>query len=619
MRKLIHSNFEIDLANYKIVDTEENPWFLEDIPLKFTFPFEIDLSDEMDANFGFISSYNNSPQTLFPLVFQDNDTISEAELELEELGGKKLAALFRSGIEQLPSWDKKLSELTLDNFDLENETIYEHARTIIPQTWPAVNYNFPSVHIDTIDNQDELWLAFKRRINDYNGIEFPDNYVDETTYEPVNRNIIQPLPYALHILKQGLLDAGLELQGNILDDERLKKMTIYSAKEYFIKREDQELNIVLFNKEYLYKYLPPVNVRYPIGFYQKEISVPRGRFNILGQINITARLFDSDPTTDYKISFDGVQIASGGNGNHTIDIDVLNDTNTPKIILVECDSRVRMINPNVDVSLLEEDEFHNVVDLQILALEKYDTNGDSIPTIINENKVDLTKAVADITFGEYFKTLTKHWFNYDYDIQDGIITMNKVEEQINYENAFDLSPFEIKEPIRRFKQGYSFLLKFSDADNEFGYVYDKIFQSSSGVVTSGFKENEKTTTIEINALPLPLLEREGITTAHAFESSESKIYAVVYDGMTNNRNVAKNPVNILLPAVHTESWLKWFSTRINAQEYRWPFKAWAEQLIGLKAKGKAFAYGRYHIIKKIQKTEIQPDLYEVDIEMESLE
>ena len=37
MRKLIHSNFELDISTFKITDTEENPWFLDEIPLKFTF------------------------------------------------------------------------------------------------------------------------------------------------------------------------------------------------------------------------------------------------------------------------------------------------------------------------------------------------------------------------------------------------------------------------------------------------------------------------------------------------------------------------------------------------------------------------------------------------------
>jgi hypothetical protein len=608
----------IDLSNYSITETEENPWFLSDIPLKFTFPFEIDLDDELDQAFGFLSSHQTSPETLYPLIYQNQNEIEQAELEIEEVNGRKVTVSFTYGLEQLPSWEKKLSELSLDNFDLEDETIYEHALSVISQTWPAVNYNFPLIHIDTIDTEEELWLSFKSRINDYNGVEFPDNFVDDTTYAPINRNIIQPLAYALHILTQGLLEAGLTLEGDILSDERLTKKCIYTPKEYYLKREDQELDLFLYNTEYEFKYSPPTNLRYPIGYFEKTQDVPRGRFNILGTVTITDRLFSSDPGVFYRIFFDGVQISSGGSGSFSIDLEIINNENINKAVTIEANSLVRMINPNVDVSLLEEDEFHVVVDLQILPLERYDVDGNSIPTIINENKVDLTKAVPDITFGDYFKAIL-NWYNYDYEIKNGIITMNKVEDQINYQNAVDLSEWEVKEPLKTYRKGFSYLLQFQDSTNDFGYTFDKVFQSASGVLNSGFKTNEKTTPIEIAALPLPLIERNGSVTAHAFETNETKIYAVIYDGLTNNRNICKDPTNILLPAVHAASWFKWFSFRINAQEFRWNFKAWSEQLAGLKAKGKAFAYGRYHIIKKIQKTELKHDLYEVEVELESME
>lgn len=606
MRKLIHSNFEIDLSSYKITDTEENPWFLDEIPLKFTFPFEIDLDDETDANFGFISSYQTSPETLYPLVFQNNNAIEQAELELQDLNGKKLTASLTYGLEQLPSWDKKLSELSLDNFDLTGETIYQHARTIISQTWPAVNYNFPMVHIDTIDAEEELWLSFKRRINDYNGIEFPSNYVDPITFEPINRNIIQPLPYALHILKQGLLDAGLTLDGEILTDERLIKKCIYTPKEYFVKRENPEYSVLIFDGEYVSIISTSSNGN--IARYYSSLEILPGKYNILGTIK-TNSVFQSSTFPSGKIFLNNVQVWSQPSTivpENFIDIIIDTESNTTNLLEVKVDSR--LINDNDYV----------VVDLLILPLELYDTEGNSIPTVINENRVDLTKAVPDLTFGEYFKGIL-NWYNYDYEIIDNTITMNKVEGQINYNDSFDLSNFEVKEPGRTFRKGYSYLLKFQDADNEFGYTFEQVFQSASGVLNLGFKTDDKTATIEINALPLPIIEREGVTTAHAFEASETKIYAVIYDGTTNGRNIAKDPTEILLPAVHAANWFKWFSFRINAQEFRWSFKAWAEDLIGLKAKGKAFAYGRYHVIKKIQKTEIQPDLFEVDIEQESLE
>jgi hypothetical protein len=608
MRKLIHSNFELDISGYKITDTEENPWFLDEIPLKFTFPFEIDLNDENDRNFGFISSYLNQPETIYPLIFSNGDQMEEAELELEELTGTRLNATLTYGLEQLPSWDKKLSELPLDNFDLVGETIYEHAKDIISQTWPDVNYNFPQIHIDTIDSEEENWLDFEGRINNYNGTSFPANYVDPIEYTPVNKTILQPLPYWLHILIKGFELAGLTLVGDILTDARLLKKCVYTPKEYFVKRENPELGTLLYGQDY--ESIIHSGGYGEFGEYEVIIDVNIwGKFNLLGVINTLSGGFGSGaPAPEAQIYFNGTNIWSspgtlGGENNMDVDVIFTSNETDPNELRIWCRSKVVTD--------------YTIFDLQLLPLELYDSEGDSIPTIINENKVDLTKAVPDVTFGEFVKA-TLNWYNYDYVIDGEKVTMNLVESEINYDNAFDLSAFEVKEPSRRFRKNYSYYLKFAEATNDFGYIFEQVFQSNDGVFYSGFKTDEKTSTIEINALPLPLLERKGITTAHGFETSDTKIYAVIYDGLTNNLNLAKSSEEILLPAVHATNWQKWFDFRINAQEFKWPFKAFFEQLIGLKAKGKVFAYGRYHIVKRIQKTEIKPELYEIEIETETM-
>ena len=165
MRKFIHSNFEIDLSKLKISDVQENPWFTDKFFSKFTFPFEMDLSEENDINFGFISFYNaNSHQTIFKGKYVHRNIMEDAVLEIEEVSDKITLSL-SYGFDEFPNFKKKLSELPLDKFEVTN--IYNHAATIISQTWPAVNYNFPQLHIDKIDNTQAPWEAFEKIINNY--------------------------------------------------------------------------------------------------------------------------------------------------------------------------------------------------------------------------------------------------------------------------------------------------------------------------------------------------------------------------------------------------------------------------------------------------------------------
>jgi hypothetical protein len=139
------------------------------------------------------------------------------------------------------------------------------------------------------------------------------------------------------------------------------------------------------------------------------------------------------------------------------------------------------------------------------------------------------------------------------------------------------------------------------------------------VSTSSYTTNEKTSTIEIAALPLPLLVRNGVQTAHAFESNNSKLFVVLYDGITSGLNLTKDPSGINLPAVHLTNWKKWFDFRINTQEFLWSLRMNSVEFSSLASKSKIYAYGKYHVVKTINDTEVAPDEFEIEIETSTLE
>lgn len=104
MRKVIHSNFELDLSTKKITDISENPIFSDKFSTKYSYPIEIDLEDDLDIAFGFISFYNSSnPLTLIDVTYVHNDVLSPAVLEVEEIQGKKMQITISWGFEEFPS------------------------------------------------------------------------------------------------------------------------------------------------------------------------------------------------------------------------------------------------------------------------------------------------------------------------------------------------------------------------------------------------------------------------------------------------------------------------------------------------------------------------------------
>jgi hypothetical protein len=97
------------------------------------------------------------------------------------------------------------------------------------------------------------------------------------------------------------------------------------------------------------------------------------------------------------------------------------------------------------------------------------------------------------------------------------------------------------------------------------------------------------------------------------------VYEVLYNGLQAGLPLVQDPTEISIPNIHESRFKKWFDFRINAGTYRWRFLAYFDDIAGLRAKAKSFAYGRYFINKEIQRTEILPELFEVEFEGESLE
>ena len=621
MRKLIHSSFELDLSIYKINVVRENHWFSDNFFTKYSFPFEIEISDEIDTLMGFISRYTSTDiKTYLNCTYCHNDVMEDAVFEIDQ-STDKLSCIVYFGYDQLPNFEKKLSQLPLDSFELPIGTnIYQHAKTIITQTWPAVTYNFPQIHTDKIDpTTDDVYAYFEKIINNYKNGDFLINEVItadgvSTTY---NRNIMQPLPYWLHILQKGFQDVGLTLAGDIVTDPHFQKMLLFGDVEYNTTVEQQSISIYVKGQDKTSEGIDPGGTYGYNHYYTYSNTYPitnPGKYRIIG----TVRLWPIVYVTNYIIiKYRGIILwqlsgdaTDGQLGYPYLDYDV----NIIFETLVD-------LNPNfiqiISYQSKPDSDDDPIFQLDINPIRLHDDQGNAIPNIINKNEVVLTRAVPDITFGDFIKVI-KNWFNYDLEVNNDQAIMNKIENSLDYTNAIDLSEHEVKYPVRKYQKGLSFLLKFQDADTK-DYKFLPVFQDSSSVVNSNYTTDDKTQTIEINALPLPLATRLGIQTAYALETNNSKCYAVLYTGLTAGLNIAQDPTEINMPAVHVEYYKNWFQSRINASEFTWTFKMFTEKFVDLTPKSKVYAYGKYHVVKSINDTEVNPDDFDIELTTASLE
>lgn len=604
MRKFIHSKFQLDLSKYKITDTAENSWFTGTYFAKYSYPFTVPLTEELDAVFGFLENHNSTSKvTYFEGIYVHGNVMEKAVLEIEEVEND-IQATLRYGLDDFPNFTKKLSELPLEKKQVSD--IYIHAASVIGQAWPAVNYNFPQIHIDKITTEDsEVWGAFEKIINNYKNGAFLRNTVDLAEEITYNRNIIQPLPYALYLLKAGFAAAGFELKGDVLNNADLQTALIYTSTDYYYNVSQESIPILLMGDDYDTivgggKYAHITITR------TYQINHP-GRYRIIGSARIRAWFGHEN---SIRIYYRDVQVSS-----QVVRQPLLNyiDVHIDRVFETLDDGGSDTIKVVYDGGYVDTDV---LLDLNINPIALHSDQGEVIPSIVNKNEVDLTRAVPDMTFGDFVKFILQE-FNFDLDPRGSEIWINYIEKEFRTRNIIDLSSYEVKRPSRKYSTGNSWIFKYQDVESA-DYAYAHVYQDVNGITTEDYVKQEKTTEIVLNGLPLPLATRNNIQTAHGFIDDKSAPYIVIYNGKVNGLNLSQTANNFLVPQLHEKYYKSWMDSQLNAITYKWIFTADLETITNLQAKSRVHAYTNIHIVSTLQKTEVSPDLFEVEIETKIL-
>lgn len=622
--KLILSQLEIDLSNFEFSFVEENNWLKENTISKYTYPGEIELTPEQDAALGNISEQNlASYETLLDAMFYVFGEAHEAVFEIETIIGKTLIFQIRYGLEEFPNFNKRLSELILEKFNL-SVSIYSHAQSIITQTWPAVNYNFPQVITDSIDTDNEQWQYFQGIVNKYVGGSFVENSFDAVENEQLNRNIMLPMPYLLYVLQAGFADAGFTLAGEILEDTYYKKATVYCLNSFYTNFNSNSFEVTRFTNSNP-MYVERVALLYK---YEHDIIFPEpGRYKIAGNVflrtvatasfqgNISQSLFD------YNGNYLAVNSLALNYGVATYKEElksmdfIIDFTGT--------EGPLTFIYQGINYSLFNGERNYEalVLDITVTQLAKYDANGELVSTLTEATSIDLSKSVPDMSFGEYVTAVMKKR-NYGYTIDGTTISIDKRKTtNLDTTQAVDLTNFEVKSPERNFNRGKTFEFKTFDYESE-DYPQQKIYIDNAGYTIQNYTKNDDTEEIVVNAICLPL-KVFGIKTAHDFLDDNAKLQLVLYSQLTGGLNLAEDPEGISLLNNYLDDYLEWFTFLLTSQNLVWEFDASYEQLSNLKVRSIIYAYRQYHVIRKLTRTtylsENRGILLEHEIETESLE
>lgn len=608
--KFISANLEIDLANSEVTVIEENNWFSTQFFSKYTFPVNLDITPEINIAFGdILNPASDSIITFLHGKFYYNGLEHEAVLDVEEVEGKKMSVNIRFGLEEIPNYSKKLAELPLQYLDLGETTIYNHALSVVSKTYPEVNYNFVMVHTNKFDTESTQWAYFEGLLNKKIGINFVENEFDELENVPVNRNVMQPQPYLMHVIEKALNDAGYNFGGTFKNHPKFQHALISEISTYYTTptADSQELYVTM--PDYVNR-LNLLGLNY--GVYDQTITLSnKGRYKVAGNLKLRKHISNSFVAiyiNNQPLIFYAMPYGEVGSWSYQVDFNIDLPEGTVDITVLSLQLSEFY---DVEQAMLLTEE--TIADLTITQIAQYDESGELVSTLLAPTDIKLTECVPDMTFGELMEIL-KNWKNIDVDIDETTFYINSVEKRLIPENVKSLVEHEVKYPKRIYTKGDSFWLKFKEITSEL-YSYGEIFVNQNGMSTDSFNVDDDTVEVIINALPLPIAIKNDIETADHFVDDNQALKLILYNGTVASENKAQDPEDILLYKVYHEDWQTWLDIRINSKGTAWSFTVSEEAIKTLNIKDHVYAYSRPQIIKSITKDLVAPGLWAVDIEL----
>jgi len=431
----------------------------------------------------------------------------------------------------------------------------------------------------------------------------------------------------MHILQKGFGDAGYSLGGDILNDIELRKMLLYKeAEEYssgsvegteYMSRLDSYDSLVTVT--YRYGAFNVNKAKRVLALYEDTITFSRrGRYKISGVVYLRRQF--SDATAE--MFFKGQRVAVFYKDYIRNDGEVWSESVTYVDINIDVNNLSEVLTlknrnlPNYVINGVNETD-SILWDLTITPLAIYDESGLLIPPIITTQKIDLTKVVPDITFGNFITAL-KNWKNLDLKIQGKTVVMDYIQPQMEINKVVDLSHHDQRAPRRTFKQGDSYRLLFKDISSD-DYSPEVVYVDVQGVSYSSTDGNDDTNEIEIAAVPLPLALRGNTRTVLAVDDGKSNICAVLYKGSPGIVNLAEDNTEIMLRRVYEKHYSQWLDFRIKSQSFTTNFNAPTSYTKSVDITNKVLMYNKLFLIRtKTRTTIVGTSLSNYELELESL-
>lgn len=579
--------FQYDLTGFGLTFNEESPWFSDQTKSSYVLPFHAPWDSELVVKLGLVTEPNviNYKSKVEGFLMVDNQMF-DAYLGVYDVGDKKLELRIFYGKEVLNVFKMKLSELPFPIVDTEGD-LNNFSLQTLSRSWPDVTHNFPMVYRPSISESAD-YEGFNGYVNlrtaGLESFRFNGTVIVDGESKPNNFNVVSPMPYLLEILKVGFGTEGLEIRGEFVEHELIRKLLMVPSK-YFEYYSDPNIRQV-------YSFSNSGTVNGDVQTFTRTHNTSKN-----GTYSMHARLnFPKGVTKNFlfSVSYNGKTYFKASTKNEAINIDekidinVSDDIFTPITVVLEIDQQQRDI-----------ERYNNIV---------FDFK-DGRVNIFPET-YSLKEVMPDLEFRSFFDVIVE-WFNLDVTYYENSVYLDFLDNSILNRVYQDQSSFEDPDHRRDTMKNNLFKLRYLNGKevwvSKSGQVFDDTEFSTSEI-----------TSIDFKVLPL-VIERLNDVLTGSWPEEEAPVVVGIYDGVVNGLPIIIESVNGLslsLNDIYENFHGNWLDLRTNAEVYKDKFEMLVSDVIDLKQG--IYKYNKKFLVSKMKKRRINENWWQVEMESESL-
>lgn len=565
--------WEWDLSNLKFTFNEDSDYFSDKISKSFTFPIKVKMASDVVINLGLVN-YNNVSSYVNKIYgyLIINKKFYDSYISINGIVGNEVEITLYYGKEILPVFDKKLNKLPF-RATVASGGLPNFAKEQIGKSWPDVTHNFPKVFRPKI-NQDSGYELFEGFINNYvydGSWYFPENSIDIVGEETVsvNRNVMQPCPYLLEILKVIFKDEGLDIRGEVVDNNLIQKIVLIPKKffEKFSKTQFEDYSFDYYTRQ------ETINGN-SIDVYER-IHTPssEGSYVIKIRVNmnsIMASYFSLRIIQKTEVLYEAISQDKQVTINEDIDITIVN-TN---------------VFDDIKVELKLKAQSNSIADFNNFTYEFKDGLLNVFPGVYT-----LADFMPDMTVRDFINKI-KSWLNLKFDYINNAVYISFLDNSLERLVFQDKSHLEQLEPQRGLVESNLFRLTYPDSQ--------EVLYAASGQVYSILDySDQEIQSIPMDVLPLRVKENYNSVTA-VYPDDDNDLMFCLYGGLIGEEPLAAQKVDgisLTLQDIVINFWTKWLRARANAEVYKDKFYMPNSETLDIK-KG-LFKYNKKHLIKSI--------------------